>query len=128
MKKIFLLIIFVLTLFSFNYSFWESWKINVKVTEKIPWASCTWSWNNITCSIKPWFWSVSEMIWKIIKWFTAIAALWGVLFIVINWILLSMWAFDKDKAKQWIIKTISWLIILLLSWLILNIIAPWVYR
>lgn len=141
MKKIIKIFILSFMLLSFypNFSYWETWKtVEVKVSEKVPWANCveekSWTWASQTptwyyiCTIPTWFDSVQSMIWEIIKWITAIAALWWVLFIVINWILLSMWWDWADEIKKRIKKTIIWLILLLLSWLILSIIAPWVYR
>lgn len=109
--------------------------ITVKVTEKIPWAGCTldtesskWDSKIYKCTIQPWFTTVQIMIGQIVKWFTAIAALAWVLFIVINGIMLSMNGGEKEKIKGRITQSITWLILLLLSWLILSIIAPWVYK
>jgi hypothetical protein len=82
------------------------------------------------CHIQTWFASISDVLWQIIKYFTFITWLAWVLFIIYNWIMLSMaWLNDwlKAKAKENIQKTILWLILLLLSWLFLNFIAPWVY-
>ncbi len=140
------LLIFI-TIFSIFWTFlvvnWASWDIEVVVTEKIPWANCSeemsspvWAnwpqqskptWN-YKCIITPWFWTIQMMIWWIIKWVTALAALTWVLFIVINWIMLSMHGWEATKIKDRITKTIIWLILLLLSWVILSIIAPWVYK
>ncbi len=141
MKKIinFFVLSLVFLCFYPNFSYWESWKtIEVKVSEKVPWANCveeksgSWSEQSPTwyyiCTIQTWFDSVQTMVWEIIKWITALAALGGVLFIVINWMLLSMWWDWADEIKKRIKKTIIWLILLLLSWLILSIIAPWVYK
>lgn len=110
-------------------------QIEITVTEKVPWAECTqtteqkekWRW---TCKVEPWIKSVQSLLWRMIKYFAAIWALAWVLFIVINWIMLSMWWMDsslKDKAKKNITWAIIWLILLLLSWVILKMIAPWVY-
>jgi len=111
-------------------STWES--ITIKVTEKIPGAWCSnikdSKTNLYKCTISPWFDTIELMMWQIVKWFTAITALAWVLFIVVNWILLSIWWDWKDEIKKRIIKTLSWLVLLLLSWVILSIIAPWVYR
>ena len=119
---------------------WE-WIITVIVTEKIPWATCSDIFSKIEgkidkkiwfkCEVEKWFWSIVSMLWSIIKYFTFIASLWWVLYLVIGWIMYSMswidpWA--KDKAKEWITKTIIWLILLLFSWVILNLIAPWIYK
>ena len=70
-------------------------------------------------------------MWGIIKWFTYIAAIGAVLFIVINGIMYSMSGIDqsmKDEAKKRITKTLLWLVVLLLSWVILNLVAPWIYK
>lgn len=112
--------------------------IIITVTEKIPWAKCTvkkdkdwkevpWRWE---CKVQPWIKGVQSLLWKMIKYFAAIWALAWVLFIVVNWIMLSMWWMDsslKDKAKKNITWAIIWLVLLLLSWVILKMIAPWVY-
>ncbi len=74
---------------------------------------------------------IQNVLWAIIKYATYIAWLAWVLFIVINWILYSTSWYDawaKDQAKQRIIKTLIWLIVLLLSWTILHILAPWIYK
>ena len=66
-----------------------------------------------------------------IKYFTYIASLAAVLFIVINGLLYSMAGINdglKTGAKERIMKTLIGLIILLLSGVILNAIAPWVYK
>lgn len=131
--KFFLLISIIFSFFFINFSYAtdDSETIKVKVTEKIPWAWCSdikdTKDNLYTCTIKPGFGTIQIMIWKIIKWFTALAALAWILFIVINWILLSTWWEWKDEIKKRIIKTLIWLILLLLSWLILSMIAPWIY-
>ena len=82
------------------------------------------------CYVPKWItWFEIIMGW-LIKYTTFIASLAWVLFIVVNWILYSMWWADdslKSESKKRIMKTLSWLIVLLLSWVILHIIAPWVY-
>lgn len=107
--------------------------IQVKVTEKIPGAGCWERWDDglYTCTVKPWMWSIIEIMWKMIKFFTYLAWLWAVLFIVGNWIMYSMWWADpslKDDAKKRIVATLIWIVLLLLSWVILNLIAPWIYK
>ncbi len=112
--------------------------VQVTVTEKVPWACCvpTWkadsNWNtSYTCHIEKGFWSVISMFWKIIKYFTYLAALWWVLYLIINGIMYSMWWADqslKDEAKKRITWTLIWLVLLLLSWIILNMVAPWIYK
>lgn len=106
--------------------------VTVSVTEKIPGAGCGSKKADGTyeCNVKTWFGAVMAMIGQLIKYFTYIASLGGVLFIVINGILYSMSGIEpgmKDEAKKRIVKTLMGLVVLLLSWLILNAIAPWVY-
>ena len=103
--------------------------IRVNVTEDLSplLENCT----TTACYVPKWAWAITEMMWAIIKYFTFLAWLWAVLFIVINWILYSMSWVDqsmKEKAKERITKTLMWLIVLLLSWVILNMIAPWIYE
>lgn len=108
----------------------------VTVTEKIPGAWCEAEdpddpSTTYTCTIKPWFGTVVNMMGWIIKYFTFLAGLFGVLFIIVNGIMYSMSGIDagmKDEAKKRIIATLLGLVVLLLSWVILNIIAPWIYR
>lgn len=138
MKKIILILVLGFSIFTWNSVFAEIWTtswwnwIEVKVTEKIPWASCTpgtWPWP-YTCTVKPGFGTVMQLMGWIIKYFTFLASLGWVLFIVINWVMLSMWGmwWNKDEIKKRITMTIGWLILLLLSGLILHSIAPWIYQ
>ncbi len=103
--------------------------IKVKITEKIPGGNCGEKNKDglYECEIKPGFKSIQEIMWNIIKWLTALAALAWVLFIVVNGIMLSTGS-DSGEVKKRIVKGIIWLILVLLSGLILNMIAPWVYR
>ena len=158
MKKI--IVIFILSICSFllftsiskaEDSSWGSWTIKVVVTERVPWANCecTWGWCEekpkgswvkvceagwnckYKCEVQKWFGSVVIMLWNIIKYFTFIALLAAVLFLVIWWIMYSMSWVDpsaKDKAKEKITQALMWIIVLLLSWVILNVIAPWIYK
>jgi len=88
---------------------------------------CFWT----ICNVPEWTtWFEVVLAW-IIKFVTFIASLAWVLFIVINGILYSMSWIDeslKNDSKKRIIKTLLWLIVLLLSWVILHILAPWVYN
>ena len=135
---------FNINLISSTYAADSSAWIIITVTEKIPGASCSTidsKWNPwvakegeaqmYNCSVAKWFTSVTVMLWKIIKYFTYIAALWWVLFIIINGILYSMWWIEesmKSEAKKRITATLIWLLVLFLSWVILNLIAPWIYK
>ncbi len=129
MKKIIISLSLLLGLW---FSLWV-WAVEVQVTEAIPWV-CEWTADEngvITCQVQPGFDSVMTLFWAIIKYFTYIAALACVLFIVINGILYSMAGINdglKTWAKDRIMKTLMWLVILMLSWVILNAIAPWIYK
>jgi len=140
MKKFILLIILVLTFISYHPIYAgdnetiasEYSTIEIEVWEAVPWANCEkiseWKYK---CTVKAWFWSVQDSIWEIIKYFTFITWLLWVLYIVINWILLSMWWLDSNlqkSTKDNIKKALVWVILLFISWLILNMIAPWIYQ
>lgn len=133
MKKFLLIAILIIS--SLFYSDIYAGTIKVEVPAKVPWVDCsTGKTNNnvttYTCTVETWFWSINKWIWQIVKYFTFITWLAWVLFIIVNWIMLSMaWLNDwlKAKTKENIQKTILWLILLLLSWLFLNFIAPWIY-
>ncbi len=109
-----------------NYCFW--WTINVSVTEPIPWLHCSENsdWD-ITCPVDSDFSSITTLLQVLVRWFSYLAMLWAVLFIIINWILYSMW-WNKEEIKKRIIKTLMWIIVLMLSWVILYLVAPWVYE
>ncbi len=147
MRKIILSIVIILSfLFQIESSFAASWdRVKVRVTEKIPWVTCNevtdkkwdiikaedWAPALYDCEVEKWVNQIVKMLWSIIKYFTYIASLVWVLFIVYNGILYSMWWADpslKDDAKKRIIGTLIWLILLLLSWPILQLIAPWIYK
>lgn len=104
----------------------------VEVTESIPWANCVFDWekNLYVCTTERWFSAIMVVMWEILKYFTFLAGLFAVLSLVVWWIMYSMsWANDsfKTSAKEYIQKSLIWLILLLLSWTILYMIAPWVY-
>ena len=124
----------------------DSWgSKTVTVTEKIPGAGCKcafWSqWDTCelneenksalyTCSVGDGFDQVMVILWNIIKYFTFLAGLGWVLFIIINGIMYSMWGLDdsmKSEAKKRILGTIIGLVLLLMSGVILRILAPWIY-
>lgn len=131
MKKIFIL---TLILVSCLYGLEQvgAAYVEVKVTEAVP-GVCDGEADSdgvITCQVKSGFGSIMDLFGGIIKYFTYIALLWALLFIIINGILYSMAGINdglKTWAKDRIIKTLIWLILLLLSWVILNAIAPWIY-
>ena len=149
MKNILLKLLLIFSILSFSWinyiwnTYADSWT-TVIVTEKIPGAWCEEISEKKTnnkktekkvimykCTIKWWFASVMVMLWKLIKYFTYIAGLWAVLFIIINWILYSMWGAEpsmKDDAKKRITWTLVWLTLLFLSWVFLNLVAPWIYK
>ena len=109
--------------------------IEIKVSQKVPWANCSDKSEGdppvYTCTIQPWFSSIMVMLGNFIKYFTAITALAGVLFLVINGIMLSMWGLDseaKERTKTFITRTILGLLLLIFSGVFLRILAPWVYN
>jgi len=159
MKTILIKVLLVLSLISFlwisyisdTYAAWDTDKesntVNVIVSEQIPGAWCKkinkswnyapnyepkpWETQMYKCEIQKGFSSVTKMMWNIIKYFTFIASLWAVLFIILNGIMYSMWGAEpsmKDDAKKRIMWTLTWLVLLLLSWVILNMVAPWIYK
>ena len=153
MKKIILItLITILAIFSFGIANAgdNSNTVKIRVTEYIPWANCekvSWTWQDKDWSSKDQFWNeiptlydckvpkpanlIYWMLWAILKYFTYIAALAWVCFIVFNWIMYSMWWVDeqaKTKAKERIVMTIIWLILLFLAWPLLQLVAPWVYN
>ena len=114
----------------------------IYLSTKVPWAVCVWldssknqTWaENIVyywCVVPKWMNWVMLFFGQLIKYFTFIATLAGVLYIVVNGILLSTswfgWS-SKDEVKKRISKTITWLIILLTSWFILATLFPWIYK
>ncbi len=113
----------------------DSEYVELNVLANIPGLSCcknTWTWSTTyKCKAQRWTKQIIEMLWNIIKYFTFIAWLFWVTFIVYNWILYSMWWAEqslKEESKKRITQTIIWLIILLMSWYILQLIAPWIYK
>ncbi len=147
--KILIIILGIFSLFLTPYTFWAeegSKTIGVQVTEIIPWMDCSgtiWGkkeWDSCSpgtpncvteCQVPKGSWGILQLMGILIKYFTFIAWLGWVLWIVINGILLSMSGLEWS-AKWEIKKKISWtligLILLLLSWVILNVVAPWVYK
>lgn len=137
-----LILIWIIWLINVNFIYntyaEEESGIVIVVTEKVPWANCTpkdkdkdWVILNYKCNVAKWFWSVTIMLWNIIKYFTYLAALAWVLYIIINGIMYSMWWIDqwmKDEAKKRISWTLIWLLLLFISWVVLNLIAPWIYK
>ena len=132
MKKILLLLSLSLSFFMF-FSLPEVFAadVTIEVMEKVPGVACTGpEWWPYTCNVGTGFSSVIIMVGKLIRYFTYIAALSWVLFIVINGILYTMSGIDaglKDSAKKRIVQTLLGLVILLLSGTILYTIAPWIY-
>lgn len=130
MKKFILIIFLFINLILCLNTYANTIEVKVPLDMSKMWLTCSPDSWVYKCSITTWFWSVKDSIWQIIKYFTFITWLAWVLYIIINWIMLSMaWINQwlETKAKENIKKSLIWLIILLLSWAILNFIAPWVY-
>lgn len=150
MKKILILITsFLLILSSLQYvqaarDTSQSGTVQIRVNEKIPGVNCTpdkawgvdektgtYSPTTYNCYVKKDTSQVLDMLGAIIKWFTYIAILVAVLFIVGSGIMYSMWWANeemKSTAKKRVVESILWLILLLLSGYILQLVAPWVYK
>ena len=122
-----------------TFAEWKKEINKVEVTAKIPWADCSpvdgtwkdWGATIYECSVERWFGSVMSIMGNMLKYFTFIAWLFSVLWIVAWWIMYSMWWASeqlKTNAKTFITNSLLWLIVLLLSGLILYTIAPWVYK
>ena len=142
MKKIILLLSILFISFLWINTTFAAWLIEVKVSidlsSLIPWDIlhiwwwCYWKnadWDFI-CEVPKWVGWFEFIMAHLIKYITFIVSLAWVLFIVVNWILYSMWWADdslKTESKKRIMKTLTWIIVLLLSWVILKIVAPWVY-
>jgi len=137
MKNILIKILIALSIISFSgiNFIWNSYAEGIRTYISIDLSSMLseecWEENwKFYCDVPKWFTLVTLLMWKIIKYFTYIAALAWVLFIVVNWILYSMWWADesfKTESKKRIIWTLVWLAVLMLSWVILNAVAPWIY-
>ncbi len=141
------LVLKILLLFSILFSFYsahaegeDETKVIISTTQKLPWMECDewsttseWTTAEVTvykCEVEKWFWSIMTMISWMIKYFTYIAMISAVLFIVINGIMYSMSWVDsgmKDEAKKRITKTLIGIILLLLSGYILSVFFPWIY-
>ena len=138
MKKIILILsILIISIFSINNTN-AAEPADIKVYISIDFSPVIWicsqEWTapdiKYFCNVPRWVnWFEIVMAW-FIKYITFIASLAWVLFIVVNWIMYSMWWADdslKTESKKRIIQTLIWLILLLMSWVILHIVAPWVY-
>jgi len=133
MRKLFLIIILIIIPVFFTNTYAADTiivKIPINLHSVIDGCNETSSNWAYECKIETWFASVWKWIWQIIKYFTFITGLAWVLYIIFNWIKLSMaWMNQslKESAIKSIQKTLIWLVLLLLSWVLLNFIAPWIY-
>lgn len=146
MKKIIFYFVFLLLLFFPNFFVnAEDWASEEKTVtlitnEKLPWVRCeeietaNKDWKNVIkqykCYLKTSSSSIISIFWSVIKWFSYIAWLIGVVFLVYGWILYSLSGISWDlntKAKEKITQVLIWIVFLLLTWTILVLIAPWVY-
>lgn len=128
MKKILKIIIFITIIYSTGYIF-QTNAATIGTSVDFGWIIDGCAWN--TCTIDSWQGALKNILWWIIKYATFLVWLIAVLFIVVNWIMYSMWGMDqsmKEESKKRITKTLIWIIMLLLSGTILNLIAPWIYK
>lgn len=109
----------------------------VIVTEDIPGMGCiseggaTPETRKYRCTIQPGFQSVMLVLRSLLKYFTYLVALAGVLMIIVSGIQYSLAGADKEsagKAKHRVQQVVTGLIFLFLIGFILNTVAPWVYR
>lgn len=125
--RISLIVVLLLCLYSnFPLNVSAGVTIDVEVTENIPWLWCSEADWIITCPVEPWLSSFTIILQTLVRWFSYMAMIWAVLFIIINGILYSMW-WNKEEIKKRIVTTLMWTIVLLMSWVILYLVAPWVY-
>ena len=120
---------FIIFLGIFFFSFGISYAIQVPISTDlggiIPWCGSS------SCNVWTGFSVVKDVMWGIIKYFTYLAGLAWVLYIVINGVMYSMAGIDdglKASAKERIQKMLIGLVLLMLSGVILNIIALWIYK
>jgi len=133
--KLLLLISIVFSLLGINntYAAWETIEVKVPINFNPVLSLCSATKNddgNYICNVPKWINWFEVIVSGLIKYITFIASLAWVLFIVVNWIMYSMWWADdslKTESKKRIVQTLIWLILLLMSWVILKIVAPWVY-
>lgn len=150
MKKILSIFIICFWLFSTvwvsnTYANGENKIIKVSTSEDFPWLDCkcdvegkdkwkdkcTWEVTAYKCNTGTGFSGFLELMKWSLKYITFITWLVGVLYIVVNGILYSMWGIDPsmmDTAKKRIIWTLLGLVLLLLSGPLLTLIAPWIYK
>ncbi|NUJ97442.1 hypothetical protein HGA92_01490 [Candidatus Gracilibacteria bacterium] len=144
--KIFIVFIGICFLFITPLSFGASNEeyVEVEVTEEIPGMDCSGTMSGTTekcsagtenctikCKVPKGFNGILQIMGILIKYFTFFAGLGGVLYIVINGILLSMSGLEgsaKGEIKKRITQGLIGIILLLLSGVILNIVAPWIYK
>lgn len=138
-----ILIASLLILISFNsFSFaaeTDSLKTTtVKVTEKIPWMTCTpvkiegksnddINTRTYECTVKSGFQSFMDILQWLVKYFLFIAVLVVVLMLALSWIKMSI-AGKNEAAKKQFTHLIEAILLIFLMWFILNSIAPWVYK
>jgi hypothetical protein len=143
--------ILLITIFLFSILFWVNictaegeGTMVVPVSVNLPWTNCTadnvetkssngqtWSITIYNCEVQKWSQWFFTALAFVINYFTFIVSLCGVLFIVYNWILYSMWWADdslKTESKKRIVATLIGLVLFFLAWPILKLIAPWIYR
>jgi len=132
MKKI-LKYLIIISVFLGIFYISNTYAASIDTTVDFWWiiTDCTSNWNGSTCTVDNWSSAIKNILWWIIKYATFLVWLIAVLFIVVNWIMYSMWGMDqsmKEESKKRIVKTLIWIIVLLMSWTILNLIAPWIYK
>ena len=127
----------IINIFIANASDWDDAPIKVVVTEYVPWANCSseikdWELTGrYECEVPKWANAVTWLLWDMLEYAIFLVMLWWVLFLVVNWVIYSMWWLDqslKDWWKDRIKKSLLWLLLLLLAPVVLVLIAPWVFE
>ena len=140
MRKILYILIIILIAINYfiaNATDWDDAPIKVVVTEYVPGAGCSSEIKDgeltgrYECEVPKWANAVTWLLWDMLEYVIFIVMLWWVLFLVVNWVVYSMWWLDqslKDGWKDRIKKSLLWLLLLLLAPVVLVLIAPWVYE
>lgn len=143
MKKIVLLFVLIISIFSFEISFWATWtndnntcswdpetsnnNISWQLNSCLNWSSLVNSWKNLDVSENSTFWN------KIKTWVNNISVYLLVLavFAIVYWGLmmtLSTWDDEKiNKAKNIIKWWVLWFLALILASAIINLVVKIMY-
>lgn len=121
-----------------GFAYADTGDVTVTVTDAIPGAGCVQNGSGTdpsnrtyTCTIKPGFGSVLDLLKGFIKYATFLVLISSVLAISGLGLWLTFAGIEdsaKAKAKEHIFTIIKGIVVLLLVGFILNAIAPWIYQ